>query len=177
VQHVFSATYFLLQEELNEILFNECTWGGLQLQIGFSHDEDAASTDFVGTRRAGIVDGPATIVEGKRVNIYVWYDNEFGYSAQVIRLVQLIAGITFPKYPAASSSSSSGVLSPPSSPIYSPWAASGAGAAGAAAGGAAGAADDDGVIGAAVGAAGDGDGASGAGAVRSSASVGVSMLE
>nr|MDK8703416.1 glyceraldehyde-3-phosphate dehydrogenase [Corynebacterium sp. MSK107] len=37
---------------------------------------------------AGIVDGIATIASGKHLVLYVWYDNEFGYSNQVIRVVE-----------------------------------------------------------------------------------------
>lgn len=32
--------------------------------------------------------------------MYVWYDNEFGYSCQVIRLVQRICGIVPTMFPA-----------------------------------------------------------------------------
>jgi len=35
----------------------------------------------------------------KRVNLYVWYDNEFGYSCQVIRLLQKLAGINHTVFP------------------------------------------------------------------------------
>ena len=45
----------------------------------------SVSSDFVGTNRAGIVDGLATLAEGdENVVLYVWYDNEFGYSGQVV---------------------------------------------------------------------------------------------
>ncbi|MGE4170821.1 MAG: glyceraldehyde-3-phosphate dehydrogenase, partial [Candidatus Margulisiibacteriota bacterium] len=46
-----------------------------------------------------IVDSLATIVEGNRCVLYVWYDNEFGYSAQVLRILQKLAGITYPVFP------------------------------------------------------------------------------
>ena len=50
------------------------------------------STDFVGSRRAGIVDGLATIANGNDLVLYVWYDNEFGYSCQVVRVMEEMAG-------------------------------------------------------------------------------------
>jgi glyceraldehyde 3-phosphate dehydrogenase len=86
-------------ESVNKVLFEESTWGPLHLQIGYSHDKDAVSSDFVGEGHTGVVDGPATIAANKRVNLYIWYDNEWGYSAQVIRLVQKIAGVEFPNFP------------------------------------------------------------------------------
>ena len=48
---------------------------------------------------ACIVDGEATIVKEDRVVLYVWYDNEFGYSCQVVRVVQKMAGIKYPLIP------------------------------------------------------------------------------
>ncbi|RHY52045.1 hypothetical protein DYB38_005446 [Aphanomyces astaci] len=71
----------------------------LQHQIDFINSNEAASSDFVGYRAAGIVDGQATIVRGNKVILYVWYDNEFGYSCQVMRVVQRICGISLPKFP------------------------------------------------------------------------------
>ena len=47
-----------------------------------------------------MVDGLATIVDGTRVVVYVWYDNEFGYSCQVIRCVAQMAGLDMPTLPA-----------------------------------------------------------------------------
>jgi glyceraldehyde 3-phosphate dehydrogenase len=45
------------------------------------------------------VDGEASIVDGKRCVLYVWYDNEFGYTCQVVRIVQRWAGIRYPLIP------------------------------------------------------------------------------
>jgi len=46
----------------------------------------------VGSNRAGIVDGLATIADGTDVVLYVWYDNEYGYSCQVVRVIEAMAG-------------------------------------------------------------------------------------
>jgi glyceraldehyde 3-phosphate dehydrogenase len=53
----------------------------------------------VGSRHACVIDAEATIVDGKHVVLYVWYDNEFGYSCQVIRVVQHITGVEYPQFP------------------------------------------------------------------------------
>jgi glyceraldehyde 3-phosphate dehydrogenase len=55
----------------------------------------------VGSRYAGVVDSQATIADGDRCVLYVWYDNEFGYSTQVIRVMNEMAGITYPTLPLA----------------------------------------------------------------------------
>jgi len=57
------------------------------------------SSDIIGCRQAGVIDAPSTIVTDKQAIIYVWYDNEFGYSAQVVRLLQVIAKIQHPRFP------------------------------------------------------------------------------
>jgi len=71
----------------------------LQKQIDFVRSPEVVSSDFVGNRCAGIVDGEATIVSGNRVNVYVWYDNEYGYSCQVVRIAQQLCGVYYPTYP------------------------------------------------------------------------------
>jgi glyceraldehyde 3-phosphate dehydrogenase len=63
----------------------------LQQQIDFIDSPEVVSSDFVGSHRAGVVDGLATIAGEKNLVLYVWYDNEFGYSSQVIRVVEHMA--------------------------------------------------------------------------------------
>ncbi|QWV93058.1 glyceraldehyde-3-phosphate dehydrogenase [Geomonas oryzisoli] len=72
----------------------------LQNQIDYTNSPDVVSSDFVGSRHAGVVDSLATIVQGNRCVLYVWYDNEFGYSCQVVRMVQQMAGLELPALPA-----------------------------------------------------------------------------
>ena len=71
----------------------------MQRQIDFTTSPEVVSSDFVGNRHALIVDGQATIVDANRVVLYCWYDNEFGYSCQVVRIVQKLAGISYPLIP------------------------------------------------------------------------------
>lgn len=87
------------KEELNEFLRDIALHSNLQNQISYTEAEDAVSSDFVGTREAGIVDSNATIVNGNHVVLYVWYDNEFGYCCQVGRMVYKMAGVKFQQYP------------------------------------------------------------------------------
>ncbi|MBM7768395.1 glyceraldehyde-3-phosphate dehydrogenase [Glutamicibacter nicotianae] len=80
------------KEELNAYLRETSLTSNLHKQIDYIDSPEVVSTDFVGSRRAGIVDGLATIVSGKNAVVYVWYDNEFGYSCQVVRVIETMAG-------------------------------------------------------------------------------------
>jgi glyceraldehyde 3-phosphate dehydrogenase len=71
----------------------------LQNQIDYTNSPEVVSSDFVGSRSAGVVDSLATIAQGNRTVLYVWYDNEFGYSCQVVRMVQQMAGLDLPTIP------------------------------------------------------------------------------
>lgn len=82
------------KEEINEFLRETALHSGLSEQIDYTSSTELVSTDLVGSRHAGVVDSQATIVAGSRVTLYVWYDNEFGYSCQVMRVVADMAGIT-----------------------------------------------------------------------------------
>ena len=86
-------------EEVNEFLRMLALHSPLQNQIAYTQDPDAVSSDFVGSREAAIVDSTATIVEGKRCVLYLWYDNEFGYCNQVVRMVYKMAGVNYRVYP------------------------------------------------------------------------------
>jgi len=87
------------REDVNDYLRNLSLYSAMQRQIDFTVSSEVVSTDFVGNRHAGIVDSHATIADGKNAVIYVWYDNEFGYSCQVIRVAQRMAGIRYPIIP------------------------------------------------------------------------------
>jgi glyceraldehyde 3-phosphate dehydrogenase len=86
-------------EELNSYLRWVSLHSPLQRQVDFISSPDAVSTDFVGSRHAAVIDAEATIVNGRHCVLYVWYDNEFGYSCQVLRILQQITGVEFPAYP------------------------------------------------------------------------------
>ena len=74
--------------------------GPLSRQLDYTEATDAVSSDFIGSRAASIIDGNAAIVDGDSAILYVWYDNEFGYSCQVVRTVQYISGVEYPTLPA-----------------------------------------------------------------------------
>ena len=82
-------------EEINEILRKSSLSGELVNQIKYSINEELVSNDIIGTTGCSIFDSKATIVSksGKNIILYVWYDNEFGYTKQVIRLAKYISGV------------------------------------------------------------------------------------
>ncbi len=87
-------------EEVNDHLLKRSLEGNLVNQIDYTNSDEVVSTDFVGNRFAAIVDSKSTITLGKSCVLYVWYDNEFGYSRQVVRILEELAGLglqTFPK--------------------------------------------------------------------------------
>jgi glyceraldehyde 3-phosphate dehydrogenase len=82
-------------EEVNNIMKKYALEGELVEQIKYSLNNELVSSDIVGTSAPAIFDSNATIVsgDGKNIVLYVWYDNEFGYSHQVIRLAKYIAKV------------------------------------------------------------------------------------
>ncbi len=87
------------RDELNEHLRQTSMGGSLQDQIDWTAAPDVVSIDQVGNDHASIIDATATIVEGNKAVIYAWYDNEYGYSAQCIRLMAQVIGLSRPVYP------------------------------------------------------------------------------
>ena len=88
------------RDEINDYLRNMALYSPMQDQIDYTTSSELVSSDMVGSTHAGVVDSLATIVEGDRAVIYIWYDNESGYSTQVIRMMQEVAGLKMPTVPA-----------------------------------------------------------------------------
>ncbi len=88
------------RQEVNDYLREIALHSPMQDQIDYTASPEVVSTDLVGSSHAGIVDSLATIVEGDRMVLYVWYDNEYGYSSQVIRMMQDVIGLKPPRIPA-----------------------------------------------------------------------------
>ncbi|MCQ1953085.1 glyceraldehyde-3-phosphate dehydrogenase [Arthrobacter sp. zg-Y238] len=91
------------RDEVNTFLRETSLNSPLHKQIDYIASPEVVSSDFVGSKRAGIVDGLATISNGKNLVLYVWYDNEFGYSCQVVRVLEEMAHVNPPAFPKAQS--------------------------------------------------------------------------
>ena len=88
------------REEVNEYIRQISINSSLQGQIGYTNSTEVVSSDFIGSRTAGVFDAQATITSGNRLTAYVWYDNEVGYSCQVLRIAEQMGGVSYPKIPA-----------------------------------------------------------------------------
>ena len=82
-------------DEVNAIMKKYALVGELVEQIKYSLNNELVSSDIIGTPAPSIYDSNATIVsaDGKNIVLYIWYDNEYGYSHQVIRLAKYIAKV------------------------------------------------------------------------------------
>ena len=80
---------------VNNVIKKYALEGNLVEQIKYSMSNELVSSDIVGSSAPAIFDSKATITtdDGKTIIIYVWYDNEYGYSHQVIRLAKYIAKV------------------------------------------------------------------------------------
>lgn len=87
------------RDEMNAFMHEMALHSSLRKQIDYSNSPEVVSSDFVGSRHACIYDAQATIVNGHQAVLYLWYDNEFGYSCQVHRILEQMAGIRYKTYP------------------------------------------------------------------------------
>lgn len=85
---------------LNAYLRDVSLRSDLHRQVDYVDSPEIVSSDLLGSRKAGVVDGLATIADGsERCVVYVWYDNEYGYSRQVVRVLESMAGGQLPSFP------------------------------------------------------------------------------
>lgn len=83
------------KEQVNDILKDAALNGALVEQIQYVNSNEFVSTDAIGNPCPSIFDSQATIVgpDKKNIVLYVWYDNEYGYTRQVIRYAKYIAEV------------------------------------------------------------------------------------
>jgi glyceraldehyde 3-phosphate dehydrogenase len=83
------------RDEVNELVRNAALQGDLVNQIHYQIDPELVSSDIVGDNCCSVFDSQATVVstDGKNAVLYAWYDNEFGYTKQVIRLAKHVAKV------------------------------------------------------------------------------------
>jgi glyceraldehyde 3-phosphate dehydrogenase len=83
------------KEEVNNLLRHAALHGELVEQIQFSMSNELVSSDLVGNSCASIVDSQATIssTDHQNVVLYVWYDNEYGYTRQVVRYAKYLSDV------------------------------------------------------------------------------------
>lgn len=91
----------ITREEINEFVRQKALFSPLQQQIGYTTSDEVVSSDFIGNRDACVFDSQNTTANGNSCVLYCWYDNEFGYSCQVVRCVEKMAGVEWPMFPAS----------------------------------------------------------------------------
>lgn len=89
------------RDTLNDYLRSVSLDSPLRQQVDYTASTEIVSSDLVGSRFAGVVDSQATIVDEERAVLYVWYDNEFGYSCQVVKVMNKMAGVKVLSLPKA----------------------------------------------------------------------------
>ncbi len=83
------------KDMVNEIIRSAALEGNLVEQIQYAFSNELVSTDIIGNPCPAVFDSQSTIIspDKRSVVLYVWYDNEYGYTRQVIRFSKLIAGV------------------------------------------------------------------------------------
>jgi len=77
-------------EEVNKA-FEEAMNTYLKGILEITYDE-VVSTDLINNPHSSIIDGLSTmIVDGNKVKVFAWYDNEFGYSGRLLELADFVA--------------------------------------------------------------------------------------
>lgn len=82
-------------ESVNDSIKQAALEGSLRNQISYSFEKELVSSDIIGNPCCCVFDSPSTKVsaDGKNAVLYVWYDNEFGYTQQVIRLSKYVMNV------------------------------------------------------------------------------------
>jgi glyceraldehyde 3-phosphate dehydrogenase len=75
-------------EEINAVL-KKAAEGSLKGVLAYS-EEPLVSSDLIHNSNSAIVDGQSTMVIGNLVKVLAWYDNEWGYSVKMARMIEKI---------------------------------------------------------------------------------------
>ena len=86
-------------DEINSYLKSVAFHSKYREIIGFVNSSEIVSTDFYSSPFASIIDSHATITNKNNVTLYCWYDNEYGYTKQVVGLAKKISKITLKRLP------------------------------------------------------------------------------
>jgi glyceraldehyde 3-phosphate dehydrogenase len=90
---VFDSSRPTTIEEVNEIFRQEAETARYEGILGVSEDP-LVSADIVGDARAAVVDLELTmVVDGTLVKVMAWYDNEWGFTHQMIREARRTLGV------------------------------------------------------------------------------------
>ena len=94
----FTPSFKLDRRELNHVLKEQTLRGDLRNQIQYSDSPDLVSGDISGNPHSSVIDSNRTISAGKHCCVYAWYDNEYAYAWQLIRLFQELGSLSVMQY-------------------------------------------------------------------------------
>ena len=87
------------RDELNDFLKTSAFASKYREIIGYTNSPEAVSTDFYSSPYATTIDSQATIADDNQITLYCLYDNEYGYTKQVLNLMKKVASIDLIRFP------------------------------------------------------------------------------
>ena len=96
---VLNINKSVTRDELNDFLKTSAFASKYREIIGYTNSPEAVSTDFYSSPYATTIDSQATIADGNQITLYCWYDNEYGYTKQVLNLMKKVASIDLMRFP------------------------------------------------------------------------------
>ena len=96
---VLNINKSVTRDDLNDFLKTSAFTSRYREIIGYTNSPEAVSTDFYSSPYATTIDSQATIADGNQITLYCWYDNEYGYTKQVLNLMKKVASIDLKRFP------------------------------------------------------------------------------
>jgi glyceraldehyde 3-phosphate dehydrogenase len=96
---VLNINKSVTRDELNDFLKTSAFASKYREIIGYTNSPEAVSTDFYSSPYATTIDSQATIADDNQITLYCWYDNEYGYTKQVLNLMKKVASIDLMRFP------------------------------------------------------------------------------
>jgi len=96
---VLNINKSVTRDNLNDFLKTSAFASKYREIMGYTNSPEAVSTDFYSSPYATTIDSQATIADGNQITLYCWYDNEYGYTKQVLNLMKKVASIDLKRFP------------------------------------------------------------------------------
>ena len=96
---VLNINKSVTRDNLNDFLKTSAFASKYREIMGYTNSPEAVSTDFYSSPYATTIDSQATIADGDQITLYCWYDNEYGYTKQVLNLMKKVASIDLKRFP------------------------------------------------------------------------------
>ena len=81
----------LTSDDINGV-FIKAAAGSMENIIQYS-DEQLVSSDIIGNPHSAVIHGLTTrVLQGNMINLFAWYDNEYGYASRCLDIAEKISG-------------------------------------------------------------------------------------